>query len=164
MSSQPTAFTPALLNVSWTAGVYSVSILNAGFGYISGDSFIMKGTLFGGSSPQNDLTLIPTVSQTGVIVTLAIASGSTAPAGTGSIRIAYENVRDKAMRDASDITRRIKERIIHVESQRSSPINSYKYPEIIQSNQYRLSYIYGKLKCGACISGAFNLNGAVQGS
>lgn len=164
MSSQCTAFMPALITVSWTAGTYSTLLVSAGFGYSPGDVFTMKGTLFGGLSPQNDLTLIPTVSQTGVIVTLAIAPGATAPAGSGSITVSYELVRDKNTRDASDITRRIKERIIHVESQTSSPINSYKYPEMIQSNQYRLSYIYGKLNCGACVAGAFNLNGAVQGS
>lgn len=165
MSSQSFAFDPATLTISWTGGSYSVSVLYGGFGYVTGDSFRFRGTLFGGSSPLNDITISPTtISSLGVIQTVSIVTPATPPAGTGAITVSYGNIRNKMMRDASDITTRIKERIIQLESQANSPINSYVYPEIIQSNQYRLSYIYGKIKCGACSSGAFNLSGPIQRS
>ena len=164
MSAQNTAFKPAVLQVSWASLTYSVIIAFNGFGYSPGDVFLLKGTLFGGVSPQNDLVLTPTVSQTGVVVTIAIQPGSVAPAGTGTISLSYDNSGDKAMRDASDITRRIKERLIYLERQTGSPITSEYDPNIMQSNQYRLSYSYGKLKCGACPSGPFNQNGPIHRS
>ena len=161
MSSQGSAFSPAVVAVSWTSQSYSVRLVSNGFGYSSGDVLNLKGTLFGGTSPLNDLTLVPTISQTGVIVTLSILADSVAPSGTGSISLCFDNVGNKQIRDASDVTRRTKELLIYVDKQSNFPDRNIG---LAQSNQYRLSYLHGKIKCGACGTGALNLNGALYRS
>jgi hypothetical protein len=92
-------------------------------------------------------------------------------------------------RDASDRTRMIKQRIIYNEKKSGSSINTGKSSLMVggrpqvnpagvnhlaagnaeilwlpQGNQYRLSYLYGKVQCGSCVGNAFNLNGPQSGS
>jgi hypothetical protein len=73
------------------------------------------------------------------------------------------------LRDASDLTRRIREQIIYNENKVGSAIQPgvpEGSPWIIFGNKYRLSYLFGKLKCPTACSGsaetanAFNANGA----
>ncbi len=69
-------------------------------------------------------------------------------------------------RDASDITRAIREQIRYNEFKSGTVVSpgDTKNPWIRYGNGFRLSYLYGKLKCGDCNSGTggnvFNLNGA----
>lgn len=66
------------------------------------------------------------------------------------------------LRDASDLTLRIRQRLIHIENRTGSliqPGNSER-KWLLFGNQFRLSYLYGKLQCGSCSGGAFNQNGA----
>lgn len=88
-------------------------------------------------------------------------------------------------RDASDITRQQKERLIYREKHgdlgnldgKSSlitsralispggenhiPAGNAEMLWIPQGNQFRLSYLFGKINCGSCSGGAFNLNGPI---
>ena len=68
------------------------------------------------------------------------------------------------LRDSSDMTRRIREQIIYRENKASSVIQpgSSEHKWLMYGNQFRLSYLYGKLKCGSCSGGAFNANGAYK--
>lgn len=68
-------------------------------------------------------------------------------------------------RDSSDYTRMIRERIRYNEFKTGNSIapGNTENPWVPYGNAFRLSYLYGKLKCGACNSGTggtvFNLNG-----
>ena len=66
------------------------------------------------------------------------------------------------LRDSSDATRQIREQILYREKKVSSPVQPGNSEQIwlTYGNQLRLSYLYGKLKCGSCSGGAFNQNGA----
>lgn len=175
MSSQSISFDPATVLVSWTGGSYSSTppvLVYGGFGYSQGDVLTFQGTLFGaGTTPANDLTLSFTISATGVVS--AVTASGTAPSGTGSITLTIDNVRGSKMnRDAGDHTKMLKQRLIHLEKRRNSPILSpgvtgYGNAELAwipQGNQYRLDYLFGKMKCRACTGGAFNLNGPQSSS
>lgn len=190
MSSQSYQFDPALVNVSWTGGTYTLSVTYGGSGYPVGTNvFVLKGTSFsGGATLTNDATITLTASSSGVLSGTNIAG--TAPSGTANINVSLEyNAANYIMRDASDITRALKERIIYNEKRTGSPINSGKGGSLVpgrpgvnpgaknnipagnaevlwipQGNQYRLSYLFGKLKCGAGSAGAFNLNGPLSSS
>ena len=172
MSSQGVSFDPATVTVGWSGSTYnSVVIDYVGFGYSQGDILVYQGTLFGGNTPANDLTLTFTVSTTSVLSTVT-ASG-TAPTANGSFRLTLDNVRASKMnRDASDYTKMLKQRSIYLEKRKNSPIvapglSGYGNAEmawIPQGNQYRLDYLMGKTKCRACVGGAFNLNGPQSNS
>jgi hypothetical protein len=87
-------------------------------------------------------------------------------------------------RDSSDITKQIKERIMYNEKKANSPVKTGKRSLIVggrpqvnpagvnhlpagnaellwqpQGNQFRLSYLFGKVQCGECDGGAFNSSG-----
>jgi hypothetical protein len=66
------------------------------------------------------------------------------------------------LRDASDLTRQIREQIMYRENRPSGPIQpgDSEHKWIMFGNQFRLSYLYGKLKCGNCTGGTFMQNGA----
>jgi hypothetical protein len=55
-------------------------------------------------------------------------------------------------RDASDITRAIREQIIYNEFKSGNTIvpGNTEDPWIPYANGFRISYLYGKLKCGSC--------------
>jgi len=163
MSSQGISFDPATVTVSWGSGSYNTpTIVYGGSGYSQGDIFVYQGTLFGGNTPVNDLTLTFTISATGVLS--GPGQSGTAPSGTGSITLTLDNVRDsKISRDASDYTKMLKQRSIYLEKRNNSPITNRQSADawIPQGNQYRIDYLTGKMKCRACVGGPFNLNGAI---
>ena len=88
-------------------------------------------------------------------------------------------------RDASDITRQVKERLIYLAGKDTTTISRTKNNVVFQrpqvnpagvnhipgnsewswlpnSNQYRLSYFYGRMKgCTSCAGGLFDGNGPV---
>jgi hypothetical protein len=190
MSSQSYQFDAALVTISWSSPTYSAVVNYGGSGYPVGTNvFVVKGSSFsGGTTPTNDATITLTASSSGVLSGTTITG--TSPAATGSTAVSLEyNAANFIMRDASDITRALKERIIYNEKRVGSPINSGKGGSLVfgrpgvnpgsensipagnaemlwipQGNQYRLSYLFGKLKCGAGSGGAFNLNGPIQRS
>jgi hypothetical protein len=166
MSSQGISFDPATVTVGCTGSSYNTATIDyAGFGYSQGDILVYQGTLFGGSTPANDLTLTFTISATGVLSTVN-ASG-TAPTATGTFRLILDNVRDsKISRDASDYTKMLKQRSIYLEKRNNSPITNRQSADawIPQGNEYRLDYLSGKMKCRACVGGPFNLNGPQSSS
>lgn len=61
------------------------------------------------------------------------------------------------LRDASDWIRTKKQRLIFRENKASDPFNGNPKPlySIIQSNQTRLSYAFGKVTCAECTGGPF---------
>lgn len=66
------------------------------------------------------------------------------------------------IRDASDVTRRLRQRLVYEESRLSVPTLGYPEPQsILKGNQYRLSFLYGKLGCTSCQGGGFNSSGVV---
>lgn len=72
------------------------------------------------------------------------------------------------LRDSSDLTRQIREVIIYRENAAGSTIQpgDSEHKWLMFGNQFRLTYLYGKLKCPTACSGsaevgaAFNGNGA----
>ena len=172
----------------------NVLVTRAGLSYSQGDVFVISGARLNGASPTNDLTFtVLTVTENGGIVTYSLQGDGV---GTGENPIII-NLPSSQLglnyyytRDASDITRNIKQRIIYNEKRVNSPINAGKRGSLVfgrpgvnpgaenhipagnagvawipYSNEYRLSYLFGKLKCGACPGGgAFNLNGPIQRS
>jgi len=171
--------------------IYSAAaVANAygGSGYSVGDSFVFSGTMFGGTNPINNLTVTVTGVEKGAYSTLSLSG--TAPNVSTTTTVLLEQSGNKVgYRDASDITRALKERIIYNEKRTGSPINSGKGGSLVpgrpgvnpgaknnipagnaevlwipQGNQYRLSYLFGKLKCGDGSAGAFNLNGPLSSS
>jgi hypothetical protein len=160
MSSQGISFDPATVSVSRSGGTYTATLEYPGFGYSQGDILVYQGTMFGGNTPANDLTLTVTISATGVLATVT-ASG-TAASGTGTFRLTVDNVRaSKMVGDASDYTKMLKQRSIYLEKRANSPITNRGLSDswIPKGNQFRIDYLTGKMKCRACVGGAFNLNG-----
>ncbi len=172
MSSQSISFDPATVVVTWEGGgTYNPTLIYGGFGYSVGDILTFPGTLFGGATPANDLRLIfGTPSATGIISSVTASGTST---GSGSIILTVDNVRGSKMnRDAGDHTKMLKQRLIYLEKRRNSPIvgpglagyGNAQLAWIPQGNQFRLDYLFGKLKCRDCVGGAFNLNGPQSSS
>jgi hypothetical protein len=175
-------FHPAVFSVSATTGqLYSaatVTIVFGGNGYVQGDVIVVPGTYFrSGTSPANDLTLTLSTVTNGVIT--GVTASGTAPTVTGGISATFDaeflNRRNRptVLRDSSDYTRQLKERLIYNEFQ--TQVNNAKLDRRggvssagpgaagtlwdQQSNQFRLSYLFGKRSCGNCSGGWFNTNG-----
>jgi hypothetical protein len=68
------------------------------------------------------------------------------------------------LRDASDLTRRIREQNVYRENNANSTVQqgNPEDPWLKFANGYRLSYLNGKIKCGSCVGKAFNSNGAYR--
>ena len=198
-SSQSLGATDATISVvipATTATAYSgiTTITKIGVSYSQGDIIVISGVQLGGAAVTNDLTItVNTVNANGGILTATFGGTSASIAAITYTINLPSNVSFNYYytRDASDITRNIKERIIYNEKKASSPINAGKGGSLVpgrpgvnpgaknnipagnaemlwipQGNQYRLSYLFGKLKCGGTntIAGAFNLNGPIQQS
>ena len=165
-------------------GTYSTNVLYAGTGYTTGDTFTFRGTLFGGTSPANDLSVTITA---GTVNGLPNAVSSVSLSGTmptvlpASSVVVLEYPGNRTVRDASEMTTRTKERIAYTEyrtgttiagSSKATRLGGTKLNdagganqlELRQSNGFRLSYLKGRLNCGACIGGTFNANGPQSGS
>ena len=69
-------------------------------------------------------------------------------------------------RDASDITRAIREQINYNEFKSGNPVSpgNTENPWISYGNGFRISYLYGKLKCTSCTGNAFAGNGPITSS
>ena len=172
MSSQSANIDPAVLsitttaNTAYTAGM--VTIVYAGSGYEPGNSFVVRGDLLGGTSPLNDLTIrVDTVNAIGGIATDSVAGTSSANATTIVVTMDMA-FGPNFLRDASDRTRAIRERLIYNEKRAGTTITpgtpgrGRGHAETLwqqQGNNFRMAYLTGKLKCGAAFGGAYNLNG-----
>lgn len=173
-SSQMNTYCPATItvvvasNTAYSAG--TITVVTRGYGYKIGNSFRIQGTFLGGASPANDLTLsVLTVNSYGGILTLATAIGTSGASSAGSYTLTLDfNNTYRLERDSSDITRSLRERLIYNEKRAGTNI----IPSTVgvargnaeplwqqQGNNFRLAYLFGKLKCGAGFGGAFNLNG-----
>jgi hypothetical protein len=173
----------ASANSAYSAG--TITVQTRGYGHKIGNSFTIQGTFLGGASPANDLTVsVLTLNSYGGIATLATAIGTSGPSSVGSYRLTLDfNNTYRFERDSSDFTRSLRERLIYNEKRPgttiipggASPITGR--PQVTpagvnhlpagnaellwqqQGNNFRLAYLFGKLKCGAGFGGAFNLNG-----
>jgi hypothetical protein len=171
MSSQSGAFESALVDISWASNAgYTIALVYGGSGYTNNvRTFRLSGILFGGTTPANDATV--TVTNTSGVLSSPNITG-TGPTVAGSRTVNLEYSTQYIMRDASDITRALKERIMYNEKRAGSPITAGKQTcagnaQVLwqpQGNQFRMSYLMGKLKCGGGSAGAFNLNGPLQAS
>jgi hypothetical protein len=174
-------------NLTFTASNPSIMTVHSGAGYSIGESFVVPGPILGGPEGTSITIVITNISAAGVL-TLA-AFGSLGVDSLGSNILVLLEGNKAGYRDASDITRALKERIIYNEKRAGSPIFSGKGGSLVpgrpgvnpgsennipagnaemlwipQGNQYRLSYLFGKLKCRAGFAGAFNLNGPLSSS
>lgn len=200
MSSQSSGgFHSAVITLSGTlatGAAYSgltIAASFAGSGYAVGDVITIPGTFFKGTSSTgdafagtsaNNLTLtVATLSGTGIATfSTAVGNGPTF-AGGGTITLVspidleFANIRttknSTVVRDSSDYTRQLKERLIYNEFK--NQVNNAKQDrrggvssagpgaagtlQEQQSNQFRLSYLFGKRNCGNCAGGWFNTNG-----
>ena len=176
-SSQTATNDPATITVVigtasalYSAGTTTISIASRGVGYRIGNSFRVQGTFLGGASPANDLTIsVATVNSYGGILTLApaVGTGGASSVGTYTTTLDFANTY-RFERDAGDITRSLRERLIYNEKRAGTNIISSSVGMARgnaepmwqqQGNNFRLAYLFGKLKCGAGFGGAFNLNG-----
>lgn len=69
------------------------------------------------------------------------------------------------MGDASEYTKRLKEKLVYQGFTSSSPPAEYARPVWLPyGNQFRLTFLYGQFKCpsSSCTGGAFN-DGGVKG-
>ena len=85
-------------------------------------------------------------------------------ANTATITPGYDYDTD-VTRDASDWTRRLKEqrKYYSYSTQNTGNKATGGDPWFKYGNQFRLSYLNGKFKCGSCTAAAFN-SGVVGGS
>lgn len=166
-------------------GTYSGSVLYAGSGY-KNDSFLLRGTLFGGTSPANDvvLTTVPGTSSLGIptAVTSLVASGT--PVSGTPVTAGPFILSTNTLRDSSDYTQNIREVDIYNESRSGTNIvgslkdtrlsrlgitklNDYggaNQLELRQGNGFRMAYLKGRMNCAPCYGGFFNVNGPLSSS
>ena len=69
-------------------------------------------------------------------------------------------------RDSSDYTRMIRERATYNEFKSGNPITpgNTEDPWLRYANGFRISYLFGRLKCGACSGNAFSGNTPISAS
>ena len=188
MSSQSSTIDPAVFSITTTANTaYTsgmVTIRSAGSGYKQGDSMNIHGNLLGGTSPANDMRITVTgaVTASGGVATVSVTGTSSATATTRVVTMDMA-FGPNFLRDASDRTRAIRERLIYNEKRvgtniipgtpglvigrpQNNPAGVNHLPagntEILwqqQGNDFRLAYLAGKMKCGAAFGGVYNLNG-----
>jgi len=123
-------------------------------------------------------------SSSGILTLSILGTSAAASAITFQTTLEYD-FGPSFERDAADRTRAIRERLIYTEKRANSPITANKGGSLVpgghpqttpagvnhlpagnaellwqqQGNQFRLSYLFGKLKCGGAFGGVFNLNG-----
>lgn len=164
MSSQGANIDPATVSVAWSGGgAYGTAVVvHGGSGYKVGNRFRISGTALGGTTPANDLivtaaTVSGIVGGPGSIVTVSV-SGTGTGTGSSTVVLEYAGAASGVVRDASDVTRQTRERMTYLMRNIAGSHNSLpSYAR--QDNSMRLSYLFGRLKCGACVAGAFNQNG-----
>lgn len=186
MSAQSGPFDAASLTITNTTTTYNAFVSYAGTGYTTGDRFIFRGTLFGGTSPANDLTVVVTAGSSAIGLPNAVSAVTLSGVATGtvaSVVLVLQN-NDRTARDPGEVTRRLRERLIYNESRSGTNIvgslkdtrlsrlgfiklNDYggaNQLELRQGNEFRMAYLKGRLNCGACIGGGFNVNGPLSSS
>jgi len=137
----------------------SNQVIFGGTRYSVGNSFRIDGTYFRGTSPANDITIsVTSVNSYGAIT--GFTTTGTMPASPIYKPIILDFV-DSAnyVREASEWTSSTREVKVYNEKRADSTINGDGKVEVQQGNQFRLSYLFGKLKTGAAFGGVFNLNG-----
>jgi hypothetical protein len=110
---------------------------------------------------------VATVNAIGGIVTESV--GGTSSATVTTIVVTMDMAfGQNVLRDASDRTRALRERLIYNEKRAGTnitpgtPGRGRGHAETLwqqQGNNFRMAYLAGKLKCGAAFGGAYNLNG-----
>ncbi len=79
-------------------------------------------------------------------------------------RSGYSYVASKEVRDASDYTKQLKEQRAYKSYNSSYTGNAEtSNPWLKYGNGFRLSYLFGKLKCGSCTGNAFEGNNSKVG-
>jgi hypothetical protein len=110
---------------------------------------------------------VDTVNAIGGIVTESV-SGTSSANVTRIVVTMDMAFGQKFLRDASDRTRALRERLIYNEKRAATNITpgtpglGRGHAETLwqqQGNNFRMAYLTGKLKCGAAFGGAYNLNG-----
>jgi hypothetical protein len=192
MTSQSLGGTDAIISVALaSSGSYStinVTLLKQGSSYLVGDVFVFLGSQLSGVNPANNLTFtVSSINTTGGILTYSVSGTGAAVTSTTLNVPTGQSLQYSYTRDASDITRALKERTIYNEKRSGSLITSGKGGSLIlgrpgvnpgaennlpagngqrlwipHGNQYRLSFLFGRLKCGDCSGGAFNLPGPIS--
>ena len=164
MSSQGANIDPASISVAWSGGgAYgTATVVHGGAGYMVGNTFRISGVALRGTSPANDLRITVTnvsgiVGGPGPIFEVSV-SGTGTGSGSSVVTLEYAGAASGVLRDASDVTRQTRERLHYL--MRNIDGNHSSLPSYArQDNSMRLSYLFGRLKCGACLGGAFNQNG-----
>lgn len=64
-----------------------------------------------------------------------------------------------SIRDSSDVTRRLREKMVLIETVTFSPTKAPEPKWLKYGNGYRLALLNGNFKCTACTGNAFSLNG-----
>jgi hypothetical protein len=70
------------------------------------------------------------------------------------------------MRDGADYTRQIREQIVYRENVANSPVQpgDSEHKWLMYGNRFRLTYLFGKLKCPTACSGSGEVGGAFNGN
>lgn len=157
---------PPDASISISSG--SATVVGPGRTYMVGDTV----TAFSTDTGASFVCTVTGISATGGITSVTVPGNSATPAdGTYGLSEGSANVRD--LRDSSDYTRQLKERLLYNEFQtqvgnakldRRGNISSAGPGSAgtlweQQSNQVRLSYLYGKQKCTYCPGVGFVTNG-----
>jgi hypothetical protein len=165
----------ATVTVGTITQPYGGVVSYSGSGYKVGNSIGVKGDTINGTSPANDMTIsVSEVNAVGGITGLFVsgttppAIGSDAPLVTNFLITMDMAFGQKFLRDASDRTRALRERLIYNEKRAGTNITpgtpglGRGHAETLwqqQGNNFRMAYLTGKMKCGAAFGGAYNLNG-----
>jgi len=167
-SSQTGRKYPAQIVISPSAGdeFFSDRVIIAyrGAAYKVGESFTIAGTFLGGTSPKYDLIVsVATVNSYGGI--LALTTKGIGAISDKSFTITLDFVKiSNYVRGASEWTTMNREVKIYNESRVGNNILGDSSREILQSNQFRMSFLFGQLKSGDGFCGVFGRNGPTTDS
>jgi len=167
-SSQTGRKYPAQIVISPSAGdeFFSDRVIIAyrGAAYKVGESFTIAGTFLGGTSPKYDLIVsVATVNSYGGILDLRTNGIGAISDKSFTITLDFVKI-SNYVREASEWTTMNREVKIYNESRVGNNILGDSSPEILQSNQFRMSFLFGQLKCGDGFCGVFGRNGPTTDS
>lgn len=167
-SSQTSRKYPAQIVISPLAGrefsPATVIIAYRGAAYKVGESFTIAGTFLGGTSPKYDLIVsVATVNSYGGILALTTKGLGAISNKRFTITLDFVKI-SNYVREASEWTTMNREVKIYNESRVGNNILGDSRPEILQSNQFRTSFLFGQLKCGDGFCGVFGRNGPTTDS
>lgn len=86
---------------------------------------------------------------------MSSSQGGSVGSSIGQVAAGYTFDPD-SIRDSSDWTKRLKERLIYEEYKTTTNLSDPLY--LVRGNQFRLSYLFGRFKCDStpCVGGAMN--------